>query len=189
MQITRMRKGIPITSDSAMKKILSKGAKGFITSISKKTVEYMKYYTKANLYDRDLVGTKRHYYNNSGYLYGSIQATRTDYSGDSYYSEVGFDNDYLRAHSSKPKFKKSKRGKKVLIEFGRYTDIYGNYVGDDMIEDEWIEDGTGKPSIVPRKGAYIMEDVIQSVENDFGVSNVQTTLSKELGRVVVERIK
>lgn len=184
-----MRKGIPITSESAMKKILEKGAKGFITSISKKTVEYMKYYTKANLYDRDLVGTKRHYYNSSGYLYGSIQATKTEYSGDSFYSEVGFNNEYLMQHSSKPKFKKKRRGKKTLVEFGRYTDIYGNYVGDEMIEEEWIEDGTQKPSIVPRRGAYIMEDVINSVENDFNVSNVETTLSKEIGRVVIERIK
>ena len=183
----RMRNKKPIMTDKQLEALLAKGARGVITQLAQYAKKEMQYFTKRNLYDQVLVDTKNRAYDRSRYLYGSIESSRTESSGDSFYSEVAFDKDYIRAHAEKPTYKKTKKGKLRMVKFGRYTDIHGDYVGDEMIEEGWIEDGTGYPSIVPRGGAHIMEDTVESIDRFLAQNGVEAELKREFGTVVIEK--
>lgn len=191
----KLRSGVkPIVSQKQLEELLNKTAKGVVTGLAQYATKALKYTTERNLYQQDLVGTSHHYYERSGYLYGSITSTRTENTGDSFYSVAGFEDEYLRAHATKPQFKATKKRKKngngkKLVAFGRYTDIFGNYVGDEMIEDGWIEDGTSIPSIVPRRGTNMLQDARDMVEEFIDSKGIEGLITNELGQVVIERTK
>lgn len=169
--------------------LMRAGTKGTVTKLSAYAKKALQLSTEKNLYQQKLVNTKNSAYQRSRHLYGSITSTRTDDSGDSFFSVAGFEDEYLRARSTPPEFKKTRRGKKRLVKFGRYTDIYGDYVGDQMIEDGWLEDGTDRPSMVPRRGAEMIESATEMVEDFIGGFGIEAEIKKEFGTLVVERFR
>lgn len=165
--------------------MLKKTAKGLATDIAKYAEIRLKYNTKKLLYGQNLVDTKKHYYKASGEFYRAITREPTEYLDDEYASEVGWSDQKLRESSTDPVFRRTKSGKLKLVEFGRYTDIYGNYVGDEMVELFWLEEGTQKPSIVKRRGAYMVEATMSDIDNFLLSHNLDASISKEFGNVVV----
>lgn len=172
-----------------IEKMLKKAAKGLTTDIAKYAEIRLKYNTKERLYGQTLVNTKKHYYKASGEFYRAITREPTEYLDDEYSAEVGWSDQKLRESSTDPVYRRTRRGKLKLVEFGRYTDIYGDYVGDEMVELFWLEEGTEKPSIVKRRGAYMVEATMNDIDEFMMSHNLDASISKEFGNVIVSVLK
>lgn len=172
-----------------IEKMLKKAAKGLTTDIAKYAEIRLKYNTKERLYGQTLVNTKKHYYKASGEFYRAITREPTEYLDDEYSAEVGWSDQKLRESSTDPVYRRTRRGKLKLVEFGRYTDIYGDYVGDEMVELFWLEEGTEKPSIVKRRGAYMVEATMNDIDAFMMSHNLDASISKEFGNVIVSVLK
>lgn len=172
-----------------IEKMLKKAAKGLATDIAKYAEIRLKYNTKERLYGQTLVNTKKHYYKASGEFYRAITREPTEYLDDEYSAEVGWSDQKLRESSTDPVYRRTRRGKLKLVEFGRYTDIYGDYVGDEMVELFWLEEGTEKPSIVKRRGAYMVEATMNDIDAFMMSHNLDASISKEFGNVIVSVLK
>lgn len=168
-----------------IEKMLKKAAKGLATDIAKYAEIRLKYNTKERLYGQTLVNTKKHYYKASGEFYRAITREPTEYLDDEYSAEVGWSDQKLRESSTDPVYRRTRTGKLKLVEFGRYTDIYGDYVGDEMVELFWLEEGTEKPSIVKRRGAYMVEATMNDIDAFMMSHNLGASISKEFGNVIV----
>lgn len=168
-----------------IEKMLKKTAKGLATDIAKYAEIRLKYNTKERLYGQTLVNTKKHYYKASGEFYRAITREPTEYLDDEYSAEVGWSDQKLRESSTDPVYRRTRRGKLKLVEFGRYTDIYGDYVGDEMVELFWLEEGTEKPSIVKRRGAYMVEATMNDIDAFMMSHNLDASISKDFGNVIV----
>lgn len=168
-----------------IEKMLKKTAKGLATDIAKYAEIRLKYNTKERLYGQTLVNTKKHYYKASGEFYRAITREPTEYLDDEYSAEVGWSDQKLRESSTDPVYRRTRTGKLKLVEFGRYTDIYGDYVGDEMVELFWLEEGTEKPSIVKRRGAYMVEATMNDIDAFMMSHNLDVSVSKEFGNVIV----
>lgn len=168
-----------------IEKMLKKAAKGLATDIAKYAEIRLKYNTKERLYGQTLVNTKKHYYKASGEFYRAITREPTEYLDDEYSAEVGWSDQKLRESSTDPVYRRTRKGKLKLVEFGRYTDIYGDYVGDEMVELFWLEEGTEKPSIVKRRGAYMVEATMNDIDAFMMSHNLDASISKEFGNVIV----
>lgn len=168
-----------------IEKMLKKAAKGLATDIAKYAEIRLKYNTKERLYGQTLVNTKKHYYKASGEFYRAITREPTEYLDDEYSAEVGWSDQKLRESSTDPVYRRTRTGKLKLVEFGRYTDIYGDYVGDEMVELFWLEEGTEKPSIVKRRGAFMVEATINDIDEFMMSHNLGASVSKEFGNVMV----
>ena len=164
--VLKMRNSIPVLTEKQVMEIMKKKVKGTVTAMAKQAEKMMQYVTKENLYDQHLAISKGHSaYERTNGLYNSIFSGNTEDLGGVYSNGVGFSVDYLRANATQPIFRATKTGGKKLVQFGSYTDVYGDFVGDDMIDGEWIEEGTGYQSLVPRRGAYIYERTAQEMED------------------------
>lgn len=172
-----------------IEKMLKKTAKGLATDIAKYAEIRLKYNTKERLYGQTLVNTKKHYYKASGEFYRAITREPTEYLDDEYSAEVGWSDQKLRESSTDPVYRRTRTGKLKLVEFGRYTDIYGDYVGDEMVELFWLEEGTEKPSIVKRRGAYMVEATMNDIDTFMMSHNLDVSVSKEFGNVIVSVLK
>lgn len=172
-----------------IEKMLKKAAKGLTTDIAKYAEIRLKHNTKERLYGQTLVNTKKHYYKASGEFYRAITREPTEYLDDEYSAEVGWSDQKLRESSTDPVYRRTRRGKLKLVEFGRYTDIYGDYVGDEMVELFWLEEGTEKPSIVKRRGAYMVEATMNDIDAFMMSHNLDASISKEFGNVIVSVLK
>lgn len=172
-----------------IEKMLKKAAKGLTTDIAKYAEIRLKYNTKERLYGQTLVNTKKHYYKASGEFYRAITREPTEYLDDEYSAEVGWSDQKLRESSTDPVYRRTRRGKLKLVEFGRYTDIYGDYVGDEMVELFWLEEGTEKPSIVKRRGAFMVEATMNDIDAFMMSHNLDASISKEFGNVIVSVLK
>lgn len=172
-----------------IEKMLKKAAKGLTTDIAKYAEIRLKYNTKERLYGQTLVNTKKHYYKASGEFYRAITREPTEYLDDEYSAEVGWSDQKLRESSTDPVYRRTRRGKLKLVEFGRYTDIYGDYVGDEMVELFWLEEGTEKPSIVKRRGAFMVEATMNDIDEFMMSHNLDASISKEFGNVIVSVLK
>lgn len=168
-----------------IEKMLKKTARGLTTDIAKYAEIRLKYNTKKLLYGQNLVDTKKHYYKASGEFYRAITREPTELLDDEYTSEVGWSDQALRESSTDPVFRRTRTGKLKLVEFGRYTDVNGDYVGDEMVEAYWLEEGTNKPSIVKRRGAYMVETTMEDINNFIMSHNLDSSISKEFGNVIV----
>lgn len=168
-----------------IEKMLKKAAKGLATDIAKYAEIRLKYNTKERLYGQTLVNTKKHYYKASGEFYRAITREPTEYLDDEYSAEVGWSDQKLRESSTDPVYRRTRKGKLKLVEFGRYTDIYGDYVGDEMVELFWLEEGTEKPSIVKRRGAFMVEATMNDIDAFMMSHNLSASISKEFGNVIV----
>ena len=172
-----------------IEKMLKKTAKGLATDIAKYAEIRLKYNTKERLYGQTLVNTKKHYYKASGEFYRAITREPTEYLDDEYSAEVGWSDQKLRESSTDPVYRRTRTGKLKLVEFGRYTDIYGDYVGDEMVELFWLEEGTEKPSIVKRRGAFMVEATMNDIDSFMMSHNLDASISKEFGNVIVSASK
>lgn len=172
-----------------IEKMLKKAAKGLATDIAKYAEIRLKYNTKERLYGQTLVNTKKHYYKASGEFYRAITREPTEYLDDEYSAEVGWSDQKLRESSTDPVYRRTRRGKLKLVEFGRYTDIYGDYVGDEMVELFWLEEGTEKPSIVKRRGAFMVEATMNDIDAFMMSHNLDASISKDFGNVIVSVLK
>lgn len=172
-----------------IEKMLKKAAKGLATDIAKYAEIRLKYNTKERLYGQTLVNTKKHYYKASGEFYRAITREPTEFLDNEYSAEVGWSNEKLKQSSTDPVYRRTRTGKLKLVEFGRYTDVYGNYVGDEMVELFWLEEGTEKPSIVKRRGAYMVEATMEDIDAFMTSHNLNASISKEFGNVIVSTSK
>lgn len=172
-----------------IEKMLKKAAKGLATDIAKYAEIRLKYNTKERLYGQTLVNTKKHYYKASGEFYRAIAREPTEFLDNEYSAEVGWSNEKLKQSSTDPVYRRTRTGKLKLVEFGRYTDVYGDYVGDEMVELFWLEEGTEKPSIVKRRGAYMVEATLEDIDAFMTSHNLNASISKEFGNVIVSTSK
>lgn len=172
-----------------IEKMLKKAAKGLATDIAKYAEIRLKYNTKERLYGQTLVNTKKHYYKASGEFYRAITREPTEFLDNEYSAEVGWSNEKLKQSSTDPVYRRTRTGKLKLVEFGRYTDVYGDYVGDEMVELFWLEEGTEKPSIVKRRGAYMVEATMEDIDAFMTSHNLNASISKEFGNVIVSTSK
>lgn len=172
-----------------IEKMLKKAAKGLATDIAKYAEIRLKYNTKERLYGQTLVNTKKHYYKASGEFYRAITREPTEFLDNEYSAEVGWSNEKLKQSSTDPVYRRTRTGKLKLVEFGRYTDVYGDYVGDEMVELFWLEEGTEKPSIVKRRGAYMLEATMEDIDAFMTSHNLNASISKEFGNVIVSTSK
>lgn len=172
-----------------IEKMLKKAAKGLATDIAKYAEIRLKYNTKERLYGQTLVNTKKHYYKASGEFYRAITREPTEFLDNEYSAEVGWSNEKLKQSSTDPVYRRTRTGKLKLVEFGRYTDVYGDYVGDEMVELFWLEEGTEKPSIVKRRGAYMVEATLEDIDAFMTSHNLNASISKEFGNVIVSTSK
>lgn len=172
-----------------IEKMLKKAAKGLATDIAKYAEIRLKYNTKERLYGQTLVNTKKHYYKASGEFYRAITRDPTEFLDNEYSAEVGWSNEKLKQSSTDPVYRRTRTGKLKLVEFGRYTDVYGDYVGDEMVELFWLEEGTEKPSIVKRRGAYMLEATMEDIDAFMTSHNLNASISKEFGNVIVSTSK
>lgn len=175
-----------ILSQSALDSMLKKTARRISDDIAKKTSQVLKNKVDVNIYQEQpgrISGAYRSYFSGRP-LVDAVYYENSVYDFDSYTSEVGFDVGHLQMMSAPPKL----RGKERHL--GRYTDIHGNFVGDDLIYGEWLEEGTSKPpSIVSHPGAYFMEETVQMVEDWISGSYINVAIEKEMGSIVTEVIK
>lgn len=190
MAILKIRGSSKTTlTQKEIEKMLEKTAKGMATDIARQAEYQLKLYTKKNLYGQRLVNTKNSAYDPSGEFYNAINRNNAEKDGNMYFSDVGFDIEYLRSVSETPQFQITKHGNLRLIKFGRYTDVYGDFVGDELVEALWLEEGTGSRSIVPRRGAYMMRDTIDAVVAWCNGNGIDASIYREFGRVTISKEK
>lgn len=176
-----------VFTEKQLLEMLDKGARVTVTAVAEKTKQVMKEYTQRNLYNvAKLTSTSAPpglYYNRSRYLYGSIDRDRTEADGDVWYNDVGFQEYLLEEQAEPPEFRVTKKGELSMIKFGRYTNLYGNSVVDEMLDEGWIEEGTtgGK---APRKGAHIVKDTKEFLDNYFSTNGIQADLQQNYGHGV-----
>lgn len=160
--------------------LLNKTAKGFVTNISKIGATLLKNNTEELLYGRKHTDTELKYRDvfTDHNLVKSITYDRTTKTGDSYANRVYFDDKILQAAAEK----------KTKQYLGRYMNIDNMYVGDSMIEEMWLEDGTSS-GLVPRSGANMMDATIEQINDWIDGPDLDTYIEKEIGKIVVERFK
>jgi hypothetical protein len=177
-------------SDKQLRDLLNAKAKGIVTRLATYAEKMLKYAISTQLYGRSHTsGRSGSYYDRTGYFLGSVQRNRTEYEDDGFNASAYFDIDYLDLHSAPPIYKIGKRGGRHLVKFGRYTDIYGNFIGDGMVEGRWLEDGTDSPSIVPRSGAGFMMETISLLDEFMSGYGIDAMVSEGFNGIEIERIK
>ena len=167
-----------ILTESELKKLLSKKTKGFVSELTRVTARLLNQNTRLYLYGQNHVNTKKRTYKNTKGIISSITYDATENTGESFYNRVYFDVDVLEGYASK----------KTRDSLGTYTDVRGNFVGDDLIEDLWLEDGTDS-GLVPRSGANMIKITMEEINQWLSRTNVDYYFASELGDVVIEKFK
>lgn len=167
-----------ILTEAELQKLLLKKTKGFVSELTKVTQRLLKENTSSYLYGQNHVQTKKKTYKNTKGILASITSEKTENTGESFYNRVYFDVDVLEGYASK----------KNHESLGTYTDVRGNFVGDEMIEDLWLEDGTDG-GLVPRSGADMIKITIEEINQWLNSSDVDFYFESELGDIVIERFK
>lgn len=174
-----------VFTEKQLTDLLKKGARGTVTTVAQKAASTLKKYTQKNLYDvPKLTNTSAfsgEYYHRSRYLLGSIETDRTEAEDDMFFNEVGFSEERLREHAEPPSYRETKKGTFKVSAFGRYTDLWGDFVGDDMLDMEWLEEGTegGK---APRKGAHMIADTLNFLDDYFSSNGIIADMEQNFGR-------
>ena len=176
-----------ISSQEELERLMQKGAKGFITELTKYTQSILKENIRKNLYDVDPMTfmkkpTKKINYKRSKGIYSSVSINKTQNMGDSFENSVYFDEDVLYAHKSP----KGGRGNEAYL--GTYMDIHNNFVGDELIESMWIDEGTDN-GLRPRYGANYVQDTINQIEDMLSGSEIEYEIGKSFNGISVERFK
>lgn len=174
----------PLLTSEQVNKLLQKTAKGTVTSLAKYAERSLKYYTLIDLYKRPssyFTGKEKpSKYVRTNALYGSITRLRTDGEEGNYFSSVIFDENVLASNTSK----------KTKDTLGAHVNVSGYFVGDDLIDYKWIDEGTlGTSSRVPRKGANMVSDTIEDIENFINKNGIESYVYSELGDVIIERVR
>lgn len=173
-----------VFTEKQLMSLLEKGAKGTVTTVANKASSVMKEFTIKNLYNVPKLTLTNarpgQYYTRSRYLLGSIDIDRTEAEEDMWYSDVGFNESYLRENATLPEYKITKKGTKKIVKFGRYTDIWGDYVGDDMLADGYIEDGLDG-GLAPRRGAHIIRDTMTFLDDYFSSNGIIVDMEQNFG--------
>lgn len=167
-----------ILTETELKRLLSKKTKGFVSELTRVTAKLLLQNTKKYLYGQNHVQTKKKTYKNTKGIISSITYDGTENTGESFYNRVYFDVDVLEGYASK----------KTRYSLGTYTDVRGNFVGDDLIEDLWLEDGTDG-GLVPRSGADMIKITMDEINQWLASSNVDFYFESELGDVIIEKFK
>ena len=150
-------------TEKQLQALFQKKTKGFVTAITKVAEKQMKENIESYLYGYNHVNTKRKTYRPA---YGDHNFKRSVYhenakrEGDGYVGEVNFGQSVLQS-ASEPK---------TRTYLGRYTDFQGNYVGDELIGNGWLEDGTANDMrpYLSRSGAGFIEATMRDLD-DFAI--------------------
>jgi len=177
------RASSPLFTPEQVNKLLQKTAKGTVTTLAKYAERSLKYYTLIDLYKHPaeyFTGKdKPTEYVRTNALYGSIIRLRTDGEDGNYFGSVIFDESVLASNTSK----------KTKHTLGAHVNINGYFVGDDLIDYRWIDEGTlGTSSRVPRKGANMVADTIGDIEDFINRNGIESYIHSELGDVIIERV-
>lgn len=152
-------------TEKQLQDLLERKTKGFVTQVTKIAEKTLKQNIETNLYGEKHTNTKSNAYRNvyrDHNFKKSVSREPTTRSGGGYTGEVIFDQSVLQ-QASEPK---------TGDYLGRYTDFFGNYVGDELISNGWLEDGTvneARPNL-SRTGAGFIEKTIDDLE-DFIIQN------------------
>lgn len=173
-----------ILSDAQLMKILEKKCKGTVTELTKIAYKLMKENTKSDLYGKDhlIKPTKKKTYKNTGAFLSAISMEKTLNTGESFFNRVYIDEDVLYNNRYN---KGGKQGERYL---GAYTDCHKRFVGDELIQEMWLEDGTSS-GLLPRNGAGMMEHTISDIEEFIDGTDIEFDIHKELGDVIIEKFK
>lgn len=167
-----------ILTEEKLEKLLLKKTKGFVSELTRVTVRLLKENTASYLYGQNHVQTKKKTYKNTKGVLASITSESTQNTGESFYNRVYFDVDVMEGYASK----------KTHSSLGTYTDVHGNFVGDELIEDLWLEDGTDG-GLVPRSGADMIKITMEQINDWLASSDVDFYFESELGDIIIERFK
>lgn len=182
--MTRITTTGKVFTEKQLIALLNKGAKGTVTAIAERTKKVMQEYTKKNLYDvpKLTIGnvSPGEYYTRSWNLFYSIDKEDTEADGDEFFNEVGYQEHYLYEHQAPPEFRVTKRGNLHMVKFGRYTDYRSDYVGDEMLENDWLEEGT-EGGLAPREGTHVVRDTMNILTQYFASNGVQADLEANFG--------
>ncbi len=186
-----------LKSKKEVQDLLKQSAKTIVARIGDDMVKTLKHYTAMNLYEKMQPGER---YDRSGGYYNSIKRTPSSSGDGLYMSNIGYDIGYLRSHQSQPVYRESRTGKRYMVKFGRYTDVYGAFVGDIMVEKGWLEQGTkgggsedgeGR-NLHPRRGAYAERQSRRWLEKYLAKREIDMNLSEygfEYGNITISKHK
>lgn len=172
-----------VMTQKQIEKLLQKKAKGFVTEMAKACEKLLKQNIRSELYGEDHTLTKNPTYRKifrDRALIGAVLREPTSKEFDGWGTTIGFDIGYLES-AAEPKGYNPGVGSYL----GRYTDVHGNFVGDDMIADGWLEDGAG--GIVPRSGAGFMQKTVDEMEDFIANIGAEAYFSNEFGSILITR--
>lgn len=172
-----------IMTQKQIEKLLQKKAKGFITEMAKTCEKLLKQNIKSELYGNEHTSTKNPTYRKvfkDHALIGAVLREPTSKDDGIWSATVGFDIGYLES-ASEPKGYAPGIGSYL----GRYTDVNGNFVGDDMIADGWLEDGSD--GLISRSGAGFMQKTVDELEDFIAAIGVDGYFGEEFGSILITR--
>ena len=176
-----------ISNEEELAKLMTKRAKGFVTEITKYAYSQLKKNIKEDLYAKDAMSfmknpTKTINYKRSNGIYSSVSMNKTQNMGDSFENDVYFSEDVLYSLKSPKSVKKGDR------HLGTYMDIHNNFVGDELIESMWVDEGTDD-GLKPRYGADYTQHTIDDINSLIEGSQIEYEIGKSFNGISVERFK